>query len=153
MFCSIFSWNELLTNPWLGLWFIILLLSSIWHHQRDLISDNTAVADPGGGSGGSGPPLWDLTLTTLRLKLLHRQDHVSLFNWLIFLMKQAWHFPTKVNARDIQKCNCFWVPSYDLFASARKAVFPAQTATGVHSSGDNHVFSTSQIQWNWKWNS
>ena len=26
----------------------------------------------------------------------------------------------------------FWVPSYDLFASARKAVFPAPTETGVH---------------------
>ena len=38
------------------------------------------VADPGGGSGGSGPPLSDLTLTTLRLKFLHRQDHISLFN-------------------------------------------------------------------------
>ena len=105
-----------------------------------------AVADPGGGSGGSGPPLSDLTLTALRLKLLHRQDRVSLFNWLIFLMKREWHFPTKLNARDIQKCNCFWVPSYDLFASARKAVFPAPKATGVHSSADNHVLSTSQIQ-------
>ena len=29
------------------------------------------------------------------------------------------------------------LPSYDLFASARKAVFPAPTATGVHSSADN----------------
>ena len=36
-------------------------------------------------------------------------------------MKRAWHFSTKLNARDIQKCNWFWVPSYDLFASARKA--------------------------------
>ena len=34
--------------------------------------------------------------------------------------------------RDVKKCKCFWVPSYDLFASARKAVFPAPTATGVH---------------------
>ena len=66
-------------------------------------------------------------------------------------MKREWHFPTKVNTRDIQNCNCFWVPSYDLFPSARKAVFPAPTATGVHSSADNHVLSTSQIQWNWKW--
>ena len=26
-------------------------------------------------------------------------------------MNRLWHFPTKVNARDIQKCNWFWVPS------------------------------------------
>ena len=36
------------------------------------------------------------------------------FNWLIFLMKRASHFSTELNSRDIQKCNCFWVPSYDL---------------------------------------
>ena len=42
------------------------------------------------------------------------------------------NFATKLNSKDIQKCNCFWVPSYDLFASASKAVFPAPTATGDH---------------------
>ena len=46
-------------------------------------------------------------------------------------MKQELHFATKLNFRDIQKCNCFPVPSYDLFASARKAVFPVPLATGV----------------------
>ena len=45
-------------------------------------------------------------------------------------MKRALHFATKLNSRDIQKCDCFWVPSYELFASARQAVFPAQPATG-----------------------
>ena len=35
-------------------------------------------------------------------------------------MKRALHFASKVNSRDVKKCNCFWVPSYDLFASARK---------------------------------
>ena len=24
-------------------------------------------------------------------------------------MKRAWHFSTKLNSMDIQKCNCFWV--------------------------------------------
>ena len=47
-------------------------------------------------------------------------------------MKRTLHFATKLNSRDMQKYNCFWVPSYDLFASTRKAVFPAPTATGVH---------------------
>ena len=37
-------------------------------------------------------------------------------------MKRALHFATKRNSQDIKKCNCFWVASYDLFASARKAV-------------------------------
>ena len=47
-------------------------------------------------------------------------------------MKHALHFASKLNSRDFQICNCFWVPSYDLFTSARKAVFPAPTTTGVH---------------------
>ena len=67
----------------------------------------------------------------LRLKFLHRRDCISLFNWLIFLMKLALHFATKLNSRIVQKCNCFWVSSYDLFTSARKAVFAVPTATGV----------------------
>ena len=48
-------------------------------------------------------------------------------------MKRVLHiFATKLISKDIQKCNCFLVPSYDLFASARKAVFPAPLATGIH---------------------
>ena len=47
-------------------------------------------------------------------------------------MKHVLYFATKLNSRDIQKCDCLWVPSYDLFVSARKAVFPASTATGFH---------------------
>ena len=88
------------------------------------------MADPGGGSGGPDPPI--RPDACLRLKSLHRQDRISLLNWLIFfLRKRALHVATKLNFRDIQKCNCFCVPSYDLFASARKALFPAPTATGV----------------------
>ena len=49
-------------------------------------------------------------------------------------MKHTWHFSTKLNFRDIQKCNFFiaWVPSYDLFDSARKEVFPSLTAASNH---------------------
>ena len=68
----------------------------------------------------------------LRLKVLHRQDRTTLFKWLTFVKKRALHFATKLNSKDIQKCNCFWVPSCDLFASASKAVFPAPAATGDH---------------------
>ena len=68
----------------------------------------------------------------LRLKFLHRQDRIPLFNWLICLMKRALDFATKLNSRDIKKCYWFWVPSYDLFAPARKTVFPAPTAIGVY---------------------
>ena len=32
---------------------------------------------------------------------------VITFNWLIFLMKHALHFATKLNSRDVQKC-IFW---------------------------------------------
>ena len=54
----------------------------------------------------------------MRPKFLHPQDRISLFN----LMKRALYSASKLNSRDIQKCNCFWVPSNDLFAFARKAV-------------------------------
>ena len=51
-------------------------------------------------------------------------------------MKRALHFVNNLNSRDIQKLNCFSVPSYDLFASARKAVFPAPTASFLNQSLD-----------------
>ena len=68
----------------------------------------------------------------MRPKFLHPQDRISLFN----LMKRALYSASKLNSRDIQKCNFFGVPSNDLFASARKAVFPAPKATGVHRLGN-----------------
>ena len=127
------------------------------------------MADPGGGSGESGPPLSDLTPTTLWLKFLQWQDRVS----RSFLMKRVWYFPTKLNARDIQKCNCFWVPSLLMICSPllAKQCFPRQQRpaftdwetrghlyflswlTIMATTADNHVFSTNQIQCNWKWNS
>ena len=97
---------------------LIIQLNSVtqWRIQRE-------------GLGGTDP-----TLRPLRLKFFHRQDHISLFNsyWLIFLIKCALHFASKLNSRDIQKCNCSYVHTYDLFASARKAVFPEPTASGIH---------------------
>ena len=89
-----------------------------------------AEADIGGGSKCPETPV--RPNTCLRLKFVHRQDRIALLNWLFFLMKRALHFATKLNSRDTQNCNCFSVPSHDLFASARKAVFPSPTATGPH---------------------
>ena len=45
-------------------------------------------------------------------------------------MKRALHFGTKL--KGYSKMYFVWVPPYDLFTSARKALFPAPTATGVH---------------------
>ena len=62
----------------------------------------------GGSRGrvrGSGPPKSDLTLVW------------DLLTGWFFLMKRALHFSTKLNSRDIKKCNGFVVPCYDLFAS------------------------------------
>ena len=85
----------------------------------------------GEGPGGLDPsPI--RPYACFRLKFLHRQDRIPFFNWLVCLMKRALNFATKLNSRDIKKCHWFWVPSYDLFASARKTVFPAPTANGVH---------------------
>ena len=36
--------------------------------------------------------------TCLRQKFLHPQDRISLFNWLILLMKHALHFAVKLNS-------------------------------------------------------
>ena len=80
--------------------------------------------------GGSRPPfLSDLTLNCLRLKFLHRQDRMSLFNWLIFLTETRVVFCRQTKFQGIlKKCKFWGVPSYDLFASARKAVFPDNSA-------------------------
>ena len=56
-------------------------------------------------------------------------------------MKLALHFATKLNSWDIKKCNSFWVLSYDPFASAREAVFPAPKVTDVHRGGCSKVVS------------
>ena len=77
-----------------------------------------------GRVGSPDPPI--RPEACLRLKFLHRL--ADFFQ----CMERALDSATKLNSRDIQKCNCFWVPSYDLFTSACKAVFPSPTATGVH---------------------
>ena len=73
------------------------------------------------GSGGSDPPPPPSDLTFV-------WDWSSYMNRIVYHFLTGWAF----YSRNIQKCNCFWVPSYDLFASARKAVFPSPAATGVH---------------------
>ena len=46
-----------------------------------------ALVDPGGGSEGPNPSVRpDACLT--ETDILHRQDRISLFGWLIFLMKR-----------------------------------------------------------------
>jgi len=54
-------------------------------------------------------------------KILTSAGYISLFNWLIFFMKHALHFAVKLNSRDIQKYDCFGVPSYDLFPFCSRA--------------------------------
>ena len=63
-----------------------LLFSRIKFRKNRSKMTSYTVADPGGGSGvrPTHPPISDLTLTALRLKFLHQQDRISLFNWLIF---------------------------------------------------------------------
>ena len=63
----------------------------------------TAVAEPGEVRSPLPSPI--KPDVCLRLKFLHRQDCILIFNWLIFLLKRALHFATKLNYRDIQKCN------------------------------------------------
>ena len=85
-------------------------------------------------------PLYTTWLFRLARVSLYRRFDLRLVNNVIitfyladfFLMRRALHFATKLNSRYIKKCHCFWVPSNDMFASARKAVFPAPITTAVH---------------------
>ena len=107
---------------------------------------------------GSRPPYqtWRLFETEI---LTSTGFYITFYlaDFFFFLMKCALHFATKRNSRGIQKCISFWVLSYDLFATACKAVFPAPSVTGVHrlrntwSSQlsqlvDNYAYLRSRIQ-------
>ena len=80
--------------------------------------------------GGPDPQtsLSDLTLVWDWKFYIDRIVYHFSTGWYL-LIKHALHFATKLNSRDIKKCNCFWVPFYDLFTSACKAVFPAPIAS------------------------
>ena len=68
------------------------------------------------------PLLSDLTLVWDWNSYIDRIVYRFLIGWFFFLMKQELHFATNLNSRDIKKCNCFSVPSYDLFACARSSI-------------------------------
>ena len=64
--------------------FILHAVATFWAMLLvEIYPSRASVADPGRGSGGSRrtPIRPD---TCLRLKFLHRQDRISLFNWLFF---------------------------------------------------------------------
>ena len=48
-----------------------------------------------------------------------------MFNWLNFLMKRVSYFATKLNSRDIKKCDCLWVPSVNCSPLLAKQYFPS----------------------------
>ena len=176
------EFGKFLRNPWSGKTVILvesgILLMKLkesenfandWNPESKTVLDHFTWGDCFSTSGGSRGRVQGVRTShirpdaCLRLKFLHWQDRISLFNWLIFSMKGVLHFATKLNYSNIKRCTCFWVPSYDLFASARKAAFPAPMATGVHklrstwssllsqmvdnysdNSADNLILSSSQ---------
>ena len=103
------------------------------------------MADPGDGSGVRTPIRPD---ACLRLKFLHRQDRISLFNWLIFFSETRVVFCHETKLQGYSSGNCFRVPSYDMFASASKAVFPAPTATRAHRL--RNTWSSLLLSWSQK---
>ena len=101
------------------------------------------MADPRGGSSCSAlpppPPPSNLTLVFDWNSYIDRIVYPSI-DWLILLMKRPLHFAMKLNPRDIKTCNCFLITSYDLFISARKAVFPPPPPHGDRRSQiEKHV--------------
>ena len=87
---------------------------------------------PGEGPDPPSPhQTWRLFETEI---LTSTGSYITFYLADFFLMKHTLTFASKLNFRDIKKCHwlCVWgIPSYDLFASVRKAVFPAPTVTGV----------------------
>ena len=87
-----------------------------------MFSSNFAVTDPGGGSGGSGPPY-----QTWRLQLWDWNSYIDrivyhfLTGWF-FLRKCAWHFSTKLNSRDIEKFNCFGYPLWSVRLCSQSSI-------------------------------
>ena len=77
-----------------------------------------------GRVGSPDPPI--RPEACLRMQFLHRQDRVSLFNWLIFLIKRGLHFATKLNSRDIQNVIVFEYPPMNCSPLLAKQSFPRQ---------------------------
>ena len=80
------------------------------------------------GEGPGGPYPLPLSDAFLRLKFLHRQDRISLFNWLIFN-------ETRVAFCYSTKYFCFGYPPMicsPLLAKYAKQYFPAPVVTCVH---------------------
>ena len=93
----------------------------------------------GEGPGGLHPPhpaphLSDLTLDWDWNSYINRIIYHFLTSWF-FLMKRALHFPTKLNSRDIQKCNILFLSTLLLSVrlSSQSSISRRDvTATGVH---------------------
>ena len=92
------------------------------------------MVDPGGGSRGSGPPSPIRPDACLRLKFLHWQDHISLFNWLIFLLKCTIHFATILSSRDIKNVIVFGYPPMICSPLITKQYFPCHRLRNKWSS-------------------
>ena len=61
------------------------------------------------------------------MQFLHRQDRISLFNWLIFVfMKRGLHFATKLNSTDIQNVIVCEYPPMICSPLLAKRSFPRQ---------------------------
>ena len=120
------------------MWFwskVVAFLSIKFFKKLDAVSFNS-----GTGVKKSCKPLqWRIlgegpAYQTWRLfdtKILTSAGYISLFSRLIFLMKHALHFAVKLNSRDIQKYDCFGIPSYVGSMICSRSV-PAPTAIGVH---------------------
>ena len=75
------------------------------------------------GESGVRTPLSDISLFE---KFLHRQDRISLFNWMIFLMKRGLHFASKLNSTDIQNVIVFEYPPMNCSPLLAKQSLPRQ---------------------------
>ena len=112
--------------------------------------------DPGGGPGVRTPHhTWRLFETQILTSI---GSYIAFYNnWLIFLMKRALYFITRLNSRDIKNCNYFWVPSYDNLCSHSSRYFPRQWRQPAFTDWEHVVVSVTEvichkIPWIHPWN-
>ena len=96
------------------------------HDPAPLVIPGQPIQGEGAGCPDPPPPphqTWPLFETEI---LTATESYITFSLADFFLKKRTLHFAASLNSRDIQECNWFGVPSYDLFALLAKQYFPRQ---------------------------
>ena len=84
------------------------------------------------------PTIGPCTNNLFETEILTLSGSYITFKLVDLLMKCAFHFATKLNSRDTQKCNCFWVLLWSVCLCSQSSISCANG--GRHSQIEKHVF-------------